>query len=205
MNKDWSGVIDSILRLVVGVIGLIALRLIAEALPMMRDLPSVIPTIISAIIMTALIGVILWFGRDMKSKLPFLLPRFSDSGNMAFALVGLAAIVVGYFAYYDLILPLSNLTWLYSSVFLLLALVDLVALIILAYRNIDKLTQLGKQGPSWTPMSQSSGGPTPTSGAITEKQGNLAQNRCPNCGWIASSGDVFCGSCGQRLMSSDNP
>jgi len=146
MNKDWSNVLGSILRLVVGVGGLVALVLILDMLPPMKDpnLPSWIRPTLNGILMTLLLLVILWFGMRMKADLALLLPRFPDAGSMVLALSVLVAVSVGYFAYNGVAnwLYERNLPWLYPVIFLLLALGALAALVILAFNNIDKLTQL---------------------------------------------------------------
>lgn len=215
MKSDWSGVISSILRLFVGTVGLVAIELVIQTLPMMRDLPTVVLIIISSITWTLLIVVILWFGWDMKIKLPFLLPRFTDAGNMVFALSSLIAVIVGYLAYKRLVPPLSDLSWVYSLAFLLLALSALGWLVVLAYINIEKLTHLGKEtsqdlvqqtsqdATSVTPQRLSSkrAGPPPEGLA----QQSFVQRRCPKCGWTGTEEDIFCGSCGQKLISSDSP
>lgn len=216
MSKDWSGVIGAILRLIVGIAGLVALMLIIGQLPMMRDLPRIVGDALSSLIMTFIILVIVWFGWRMKSELPLLLPRFPDAGSIIFALAALAAVIVGYFAYggAQSWLIERNLPWLYPLVFLLLALGALAALVILAFTNIDKLTQLGQQmatsrqvqqqTPERTPVRPIQEASPPSASTVAPPQSGPtapAQNRCPRCGTVANPGDVFCGSCGTRLQS----
>lgn len=217
MNKDWSSVLGAVLRLVVGIGGLVALLLILDVLPPMKDpnLPSWIRPTLNGILMTSLLLVILWFGGRMKADLALLLPRFPDAGNMVLALSVLVAVSVGYFAYGGVASWLSerNLPWLYPVIFLLLALGALGALVILAFNNIDKLTQLSlSQSQSQMPPPPIEQRPiqptatipqTPVSSVPPERPSQPApvQNRCPRCGTVANPGDVFCGSCGTRLQS----
>jgi hypothetical protein len=217
MNKDWSNVLGSILRLVVGVGGLVALVLILDMLPPMKDpnLPSWIRPTLNVILMTSLILVIFWFGVRMKADLALLLPHFPDAGSMVLALSVLIAVSVGYFAYRGVAnwLYPRNLSWLYPVIFLLLSLGALGVLAVLAFNNIDKLTQLLLGQPRTQmpppPMEQRPVQPTATmsqtpAGSVSAEKPSQpppAQNRCPICGTVTNPGDVFCGSCGTRLKS----
>lgn len=188
--KGWKDVAGAVVRATIGIVGLLIVRAIVLGLPMIKEVPLIAYQIIDAGILTVVIGVILWFGLDMRAKLSQLLPSFTESGEIVLALAGLIAVVVAYVAYKGLLRSvLGELSWLYALVCLLLALGIVGILSISAYRNVDKVIALvtGKlEMVGAMPQVKPQAPVTTTSG-------------CPKCGASCKEGDRFCGSCGSPL------
>lgn len=186
MQKSWVAVFNSFLRLSVAVIGLLSLQLITQALPMMRDLPAIVPLILNVSILTVLIGVMIWFGIRLRSQLSTLVKTFPVIGSMTLLLTGFVSILIAYFAYREIVTPqLGQLAWVYPLTFLVLAIGTLSALIVLAFTNIDKLTNLTTRRVLPAEQNPQSSSP--------------ALNQCLRCGSTPEATDFFCGVCGQRL------
>jgi len=142
-------------------------------------LPFAIAAVVTAIIGIIMIVIFINFRRDFAPKLKEALPKFPESEKILRNAVTLAIIVIAYLMFQDLIRPLLGSSgWIYTLIFVLIALYPLYSLITTLYRG-------GHQ----------------VSDAVTVK---IAQDsgeviKCQKCGEIVVSDAKFCPNCAAKL------
>lgn len=172
---------NKVTKLIIAVAGLIVVRLIVAALPMLKDAPSiggtgVYPlTAVKVVIDTLIFIVLLRYSTQISSTLRAAFTNFTDCGSMLNLAVVTVVVILAYNSYGDLIHNiLGSDSDIYGWLALIFALAPIAGIIVLAARNLDTVTHLmsGRAKPS----------------AITAK--------CPKCGSDVHEGAKFCSECG---------
>lgn len=140
-------------RFAIGLVLLIVLRFVVLALPMVRDLGFLITSghdpywagltwalLIDVALRTWMIYLILSFGTRVRELLPQIRPELPQLGTMVYLAAAFAAVLIGYFAYDDLVVPpLKTAAWIYMLAFALAAIGSLSWLTFLIYQNSDQI------------------------------------------------------------------
>ena len=179
-----------IIRLAVGLIILVIINVILRAIPMLNRLvvPGVFISagaIVSVVIGIIMISLFITFRRDFAPRLQAAFPNFPESGIIVSSAVNLGMIIVAYSMFDGLIVPfMRGFSWVYSLVFLLIAIPSLYKLVMTLYRSSGRITDL-------------------IGGKVAEATGELI--KCSNCGGTVKSGAKFCPKCGTTLATPAEP
>ncbi len=179
-HEVYRPVVGLVIRLII--LGII--YWILTNLPMIKQLsipqlPISTGAIVSIIIGFIMIAMLLNFRRDFAPRLQAAIPAFPESGTIVISAVNLAIITIAYTMFDDAVLPfIKQYSWVYSLVFVLIAIWPLYTLISTLYRSSDKIAEL-------------------TTGKIAEASGELV--RCSNCGELIVSAASYCPNCSTKL------
>lgn len=188
--NNWRSVIESVAKLLTVLIGLVLLRVAFYTLPMSKDLPPIVPAAVEILIWTAFIAFLIAFGWLVRQQLFTLLPRFPDGGNIVFLVSVLLAAIVGYPAYYSVIVPrLEKFSWAYALFFAVVALGALSGIVALVYRNVDKVIA---SFSSRHKAEHEIDAAEPSTGQY-----------CPKCAAPYEKGEKFCAECGSPLLTKE--
>jgi hypothetical protein len=181
---------------IISVVGLLIVRGVVGALPMLKNAPpiesvGITPLMIAQAIVNTLIFVaLLRFGVGLSSILRAGYPAFPDSGPILNLVVITGVVAWAYSSYSDLSLPLlrENQQF-YGWVFLVLVIAPVFGILVLTARNMDTITELlfktarGTAAPPVTP----------------------GTSRCPQCGHAVAEGKKFCPQCGSAVNRAPEP
>ena len=176
-----------VIRLAVGLVILVIINAILRNVPMIQRLvipgfPISVGAIISAIIGIIMIVFFLNFRREFAPHLQAAFPAFPEGTTIVNSAVSLGIIIIAYTTFDGLILPfMRGFSWVYSLVFLLIAIAPLYSLVITLYRGTGRITEL-------------------LTGKMAEATGELV--KCSKCGTPNAVRAKFCSSCGAELLPS---
>jgi hypothetical protein len=186
-----------VLKLAIAVVGLLILQVLVSALPTVREIPvpSGLPLpvleIVKVVIATVILVLLVNFAFEIGDNLELAFPAFPQGGAIARWFLLLVAVLIAYGAYRILAETfLRDYAWIYSLVFLGLAIVPLIRMVLLSYRNIDKLLSVAMAG-----MQTLGAG-----GGTSRAKGQL---QCASCGAALSPGAKFCRGCGAPVPVQD--
>lgn len=207
-----------IIRLAAGLIILLIVNWILVSLPMIKQL--VIPGlpisgsgIVSLIIGIIMIYLFLGFRREFVPKVQATWPTYPEIEPIAHSAVNLVIIVVAYVMFDGFILPLmAGFRWLYSVIFLLIAIQPLYNLVMRLYRSSGIITDLitgkvagvsgesvkchecGEKNPSTTKFCSQCGA------GLALPATEVLAIKCSNCGTEYEPSDRFCSNCGKPVI-----
>jgi hypothetical protein len=133
-------------NLVIGVIGLVIVRLIAQALPMFKDAGWIVEdkmTVLAGaliVIDALLLSVLVRFAIELRA---YLLGRFGEIpglGTMAATLVLLLTVAIAYIDFKPLTTAWPAITQFYLWGFFVLATILLIQIVVLLYRDRDSIS-----------------------------------------------------------------
>lgn len=189
-------VLTPLLKLFIGVVVLLAIGTIINALPMVKeipvtDLPVAIPEIVKVVIATLILVVLLNFAFEFGDNLEEAVPTFPEIGVIARWVVFLITIIVAFVSYNNVAqIFLGEQKWIYSLFFVAIALIPIVNLLILFYRHVAQITDLIVSGTENMGRSRRRGRVS----VQTQSAG-----RCSHCGSALIAGAKFCRSCGESV------
>ena len=143
-------------NLVIGVVGLVIVRLIAQSLPMFQDAGWIVAdrlTVLAGtliVIDAMLLSVLVRFAIELRA---YMLGRFAEIpglGTMAATLVILVAAAIAYVDFKPLTTAWPTIAQFYLWGFFVLAAVLLIQIVVLLYRDRDSISArvLGQQMPA---------------------------------------------------------
>jgi uncharacterized paraquat-inducible protein A len=188
-------VLTPLLKLFIGVVVLLGIGTIINALPMVKeipatDLPVPISEVVKVVIATLILVLLINFAFEFGDNLQEVVPTFPELGIISRWIVFLITIIVAFVSYNNVAqIFLGEQKWIYSLFFVAIALVPIVSLLILFYRHVGQITDLIVSG------TESMGRPRRTR-VVSPAQ---SMNKCPHCGNDVASGAKFCRSCGERI------
>ena len=191
-------VLTPLLKLFIGVVVLLAIGTIINALPMVKeipatDLPVPIPEIVKVVIATLILVILINFAFEFGDNLEDVVPTFPELGIISRWIVFLVAIIVAFVSYNNVAAVfLVEQKWIYSLFFVAIALVPILNLLILFYRHVGQITELIVSG------TESMGRPRRRGRATSTAQASI---NCPHCGSAITAGAKFCRSCGQQVST----
>lgn len=191
-------VLTPLLKLFIGVVILLAIGTIINALPMVKeipatDLPVPISEIVRVVIATLILVILLNFAFEFGDNLEDVVPTFPELGIISRWIVFLIAIIVAFVSYNNVAsVFLGEQKWIYSLFFVAIALVPILNLLILFYRHVGQITDIIVSGTESMGRPRRRGRGSP-----------IIQNtvNCPNCGSPISAGAKFCRSCGEKMTA----
>jgi len=195
-------VLTPLLKLFIGVVVLLGIGTLINALPMVKeipatDLPLPISEIVKVVIATLILVIVINFAFEFGDNLEAAVPTFPEIGVISRWIVFLIAIVVAFVSYNNVALIfLGEQKWIYSLFFVAIALVPIVNLLILLYRHVTEITDIIVSGTE--SMGRSRRRPQATG------QGQSAA-KCSHCGSVIAPGAKFCRSCGERTSEQSTP
>jgi hypothetical protein len=138
--------------------------------------------IIDAFLLTFCMVALVAFSKEVRAILEIVFPGLSEFGRVIHLLGFLGAIVIGYYAYADIVIPplssvgleiiYSIIFWIFIALITALLFINLVQ--ILKKKKVKAMKTLEAAGPGSTLC-------------------------CPSCGKKVNPGDVFCRNCGAKL------
>ena len=149
-------------NLVIGVAGLVIVRLIAQALPMFQDAGWIVEDKITVlagaliVIDALLLSVLVRFAIELRA---YLLSRFAEIpglGTMAATLVLLVTAAIAYIDFKPLTTAWPAIAQVYLWVFFALAAILLIQIVVLLYRDRDSISARVLGQPISTPSDQPS-------------------------------------------------
>ena len=189
-------VLTPLLKLFIGVVVLLAIATIINALPMVKeipatDLPVPISEIVKIVIATLILVLLINFAFEFGDNLQDVVPAFPELGIISRWIVFLITIIVAFVSYNNVAqIFLGEQKWIYSLFFVVIALVPIVSLLILLYRHVAQITDLIVSG------TENIGRPNRRAKAGTSRQTTI---NCSHCGNAVTTGAKFCRSCGERV------
>jgi uncharacterized Zn finger protein (UPF0148 family) len=179
----------ALVRLAVGVVGLLALRAIVLRLPMLKDITFSFVSLsfaeLSALVaLTAIFVLVYVFARQLTNLVGDRGPSALVLGQLGEYALLLLIVVLAYTSYHQLAeaILLSQM-WIYGIAFIVLGILPVVGIAVVTYRNLDMLT---------ASLLRAVRGETSRSKPLTS---------CPTCHQPIQSGTVFCPSCGASLAA----
>jgi hypothetical protein len=144
-NREFARVL---IKMGIGLIGLILVRLIVQNLPMVHDAGSIVPgklTVLAGALMaidTMLLSVLVTFGIELRGYLHGQFPAIPGLATMT---IDLVCLITGGLAYADF-KPLTR-TWpsikqAYTWTFLTLVAIPVIQMIVMLYRNRDEMASM---------------------------------------------------------------
>ena len=188
-------VLTPLLKLFIGVVVLLAIGTIINALPMVKeipatDLPVPISEIVKVVIATLILVLLINFAFEFGDNLQEVVPTFPELGIISRWIVFLITITVAFVSYNNIAqIFLGEQKWIYSLFFVAIALVPILSLLILFYRHVAQITDLIVSGTESMGRPRQSRVVSPTH----------SMGKCPHCGNNVASGAKFCRSCGERI------
>jgi len=186
MQTKPKGTMEQLLPLFmqtgVGIIILLIIWLVIVNLPMLEEIAFpprfTLTELLSAVVLTVIIGMLVSFGLRMELRLGYLVQNFPQGGIMIKQLVFLIAILIAYLAFRPIAVPyMGEVDWIYHLVFLIAFVAVLAVLGSLIYRNTEEIVEIffgsKRHGPS-------------SSSALL----------CSKCGEKNAAGTKFCSFCG---------
>jgi uncharacterized paraquat-inducible protein A len=189
-------VLTPLLKLFIGVVVLLAIGTIINALPMVKeipatDLPVPISEIVKVVIATLILVLLINFAFEFGDNLQEVVPTFPELGIISRWIVFLITIIVAFVSYNNVAqIFLGEQKWIYSLFFVAIALVPIVSLLILFYRHVAQITDLIVSG------TENMGRSRRRSTVVSPTQ---SISKCPHCGNGVAPGAKFCRSCGERI------
>lgn len=190
-------VLTPLLKLLIGVVVLLVIGTIINALPMVKEIPTMdltipISEIIKVVISTLILVILLNFAFEFGDNLEEAVPKFPEIGIISRWVVFLIAIIVAFVTYENIAqVFLGEQKWIYSLFFVAIALVPIMNLLILFYRHVGQITDLIVSG--------------------TENMGRSRRRRrsvtaqptinCASCGGAITASAKFCRSCGEKVVA----
>ncbi len=207
MQQQNSGRLGSevgrrVVRVVIAVAGLLIVRVVIDHLPMMRhaspivlepDLAAGQPSQIimpvslaNAVVDTLIFIVLVLWAFELNRFIRSRARRLPEGGTLIMLATFVVVIALAYWSYAGVIPPLlGEDVDLYDWFFLILGLLPMVGFVVIAYRNLDLITE--------TAFSS-------TRRAVTVVAGERADARvCASCGQPLDPDVKFCGSCGKPV------
>lgn len=190
-------VLTPLLKLFIGVVVLLIIGTVINALPMVKeipvtDLPIPISEIVKVVIATLILVVLLNFAFEFSDNLEDAIPTFPELGIISRWIVFLIAIIVAFLSYTNIAqVFLGEQKWIYSLFFVVLALIPILNLLVLFYRHVGQITDLIVSG------TESMGRPRRRTRANVVAQATI---NCPHCGNAINSTAKFCRSCGEKVI-----
>jgi len=179
----------ALVRLAVGVVGLLALRAIVLRLPMLKDITFSFVSLSFAelgalVALTAMFVLIYVFARQLPNLIGDRGPSALVLGQLGEYALLLLIVVLAYTSYRQLAeAVLLSQRWIYGTAFIVLGILPIVGIAVLTYRNLDMLT----------------------ASLLRAVRGDASRSRpltsCPTCHQQVQSGTVFCPSCGASLAA----
>ncbi len=189
-------ILTPLLKLFIGVVVLLGIGTIVNALPMVKeipatDLPLPVTEIVKIIMATLILVVLINFAFEFGDNLEEAVPTFPELGVISRWVVFLITVIVAFVSYNNVAqVFLGEQKWIYSLFFVAIALVPIINLLILFYRHVAQITDLIVSGTESMGQSRRRGRATP--------QTSVA-GKCPHCGNAIVAGAKFCRSCGERV------
>jgi uncharacterized paraquat-inducible protein A len=188
-------VLTPLLKLIIGVVVLLTIGTIINALPMVKeipvtDLPLSISELVKVVIATLILVIIINFAFEFGDNLEDVVPAFPELGIITRWAVFLIAVIVAFVSYnYVAAVFLAEQKWIYSLFFVAIALVPILNLLVLFYRHVAQITELIVSG-------------TENMGRRRPRARNAAaqSSSCPHCGSPIAAGAKFCRSCGEQIV-----
>lgn len=188
-------VLTPLLKLFIGVVVLLVIGAVINALPMVKeipvtDLPVPISEIVKIVIATLILVILINFAFEFGDNLEDVVPAFPELGIISRWVVFLVAIIVAFVSYNNVAAVfLGEQKWIYSLFFVAIALVPILNLLILFYRHVAQITELIVSG-------------TENMGRRRPRVRNAAaqSTSCPHCGSPIVAGAKFCRSCGEQVV-----
>ena len=182
IEGEVKELVRPVVKLVVSLIVLGVIGAIVHYLPgLYTEIPGVsvsIAAFAEAVIAIFIILVILNFGRDVSPKIGRLLPDFPESEIIVHNIILLIAIIVAYSSFKGAAYPfLQGAVWLYSIIFLSIAIIPTYRIAATLFGNIEKITEMITKKITETPPETI---------------------RCPNCGVVVKK-SKYCSNCGAKL------
>jgi len=185
-----------LIKLFIGVVVLVAIGTIINALPMVKeipatDLPVPISEIVKIVIATLILVLLINFAFEFGDNLQEAVPTFPELGIIARWIVFLTTIIVAFVSYNNVAqIFLGEQKWIYSLFFVAIALVPIVSLLILFYRHVAQITDLIVSG------TENMGRSRRRSAVVSLTQ---STSKCSHCGSGVAFDAKFCRSCGERI------
>lgn len=189
-------VLTPLLKLFIGIIVLLGIGTIINALPMVKeipatDLPLPVTEIVKIVMATLILVVLINFAFEFGDNLEEAVPTFPELGIISRWVVFLITVIVAFVSYNNVAqIFLSEQKWIYSLFFVAIALVPIINLLILFYRHVAQITDLIVSG------TENMGRPRRRGRATTSTQSTL---KCPHCENPIVAGAKFCRSCGGKV------
>ncbi len=190
-------VLTPLLKLFIGVVVLLGIGTIINALPMVKeipatDLPLPVTEIVKIIMATLILVVLINFAFEFGDNLEEVVATFPEIGIISRWVVFLITIIVAFVSYNNVAtILLGEQKWIYSLFFVAIALVPIINLLILFYRHVAQITDLIVSGTENMGRLRRRGKVAP------QPQSTL---RCPSCGNAVVAGAKFCRSCGEKIQ-----
>jgi len=188
-------VLTPLLKLFIGVVVLLIIGTVINALPMVKeipvtDLPVSISELVKVVIATLILVILINFAFEFGDNLEDVVPAFPELGVISKWVVFLIAVIVAFVSYNNVAAVfLGEQKWIYSLFFVAIALVPILNLLILFYRHVAQMTELIVSG-------------TENMGRSRRRVGNsnAQSSSCPHCGSPIVAGAKFCRSCGEQVV-----
>ncbi len=187
-KTNFETFLPHVLKSSISIILLLIVWAVIVNLPMLREirtpLPFLLDELFGAVILTALVIVLLRFGKNLGEYLSDLVPKFPQCGEIAVKIILLVTILILYYGYMPIIVPyliyFGNLQWIYHVLFLVIFLIVLGITASILYKNSDSVASL-------------------FSGAKVGGMVTKAKLMCSSCEKDNDSGASFCSFCGTSL------
>ena len=229
MNEDYryqgekrsvgADIARDIIQLLIIIGGVIALRYIIVALPMVKEYTGLIgllsvDEIIIAGAWTLIIIALIIYGFRFEVDIMGDNVERADLGKIVQLIFLFVAILIAYFTYKSIAeYYLIDKYWIYTTAMLVLALIPIIFLGVVIYRNTDRvaaaIVKAGSGKPRAAKVKVSCPGcNTPLPGKMKfcpQCGGNVEQlfvvqeSFCPACGQKYQKGQGFCAGCGQKF------
>jgi len=182
LESDVRELIRPVVKLVVSLIILGVIGAIVHYLPglytKIPGIPVTIAAFAEAVIAIFVILVVLNFDREISPRVAKLLPDFPESEMVVHNIILLLAIIIAYGSFKNAVYPfLSETPWLYSIIFLCIAIIPTYRIAVTLFGNIEKITEMITKKITETPPETI---------------------KCPNCGAVVRK-SRFCSNCGAKL------
>jgi hypothetical protein len=189
-------VLTPLLKLFIGVVVLLGIGTIINALPMVKEIPATdiplpITEIVKVVMATLILVVLINFAFEFGDNLEEAVPTFPEIGIISRWVVFLITVIVAFVSYNNIAqIFLGEQKWIYSLFFVAIALVPIINLLILFYRHVGQITDLIVSG------TENMGRPRRRSRTTISTPSAL---RCPHCDAAIIAGAKFCRSCGGKI------
>jgi hypothetical protein len=186
-------------------VGLLIVRLVIGHLPMLQNASPIVlmtngfPTgaitpmaLAFAVIDTVIFGALILAVMDLCAMIQTRSKRLPEGGNLLFLATLIIVVALAYRSYAGVIQPLLGADlWMYDWAFLIVGILPVIGLALVAYRNLDAITE--------AVFHQTQGGDGHTSPTAP------AANTCAGCGKELPRDAKFCAGCGTPVPASEPP
>jgi hypothetical protein len=162
-------------NLAIGVAGLILVRLITQFLPMFHDAGWIVEdklTVQAGVVIAVdalLLSVLVRFAIEIRAYLALRLPAISSLGNMAASLICLLITAIAYTDFKPVTHAWPEISDVYLWTFFAIAVVLLIGIVILIFRDRDSIAAIILRQPMPNPSSKQHADTEHSAGAVSER------------------------------------